>query len=150
MTQTDNAGDFVRILRVSYTKPMELSEDVDRNACLPPLPPIYLYSQMFLLKSRNYADLKRAISDWYNSEIERKDNNNVDSGSGGSGSGSGSVDINDSIAVAEPSTSKYETYSSTYHSNIFDYLQIQVSAIVVRNTVRIRQKPVGLWGEFQF
>lgn len=103
MTQTDTAGDFVRVLRVSYTKPLELSEDVDRNACLPPLPPIYLYSQMFLLKSRNYADLKKAISEWYNSEIERKDPNNVDSGSG---SGSGSVDINDSMAVAEPSTSK--------------------------------------------
>ncbi|CAG2170767.1 unnamed protein product [Oppiella nova] len=105
MTQTDQAGDFVRIFRVVYTKPFDVAEDIERSACLPPLPPIYLDSQMFLLKSRNYADLKKAISDWYNTEIVGKDSGNcVETGSGNSGSGSGSGEFTD--IVAEPSTSK--------------------------------------------
>ncbi|CAG2107539.1 unnamed protein product [Medioppia subpectinata] len=107
LTATDQAGDFVRIFRIAYTKPFDVSEDIERSACLPPLPPIYLYSRMFLLKSRNYADLKKVISDWYNTEIAGRvdgGNNCVDTVSGNSGSGSGSGEFTD--IVAEPSTSK--------------------------------------------
>ena len=126
LTQYDHAGDFVRIFRIAYTKPFEVSEDVDRTACLPPLPPIYLYSQLFLLKSRNYGDLKKVISDWYNSEIDRKDSNCLDTASGGSNSGSGSGEFSEIVAVAEPSTSKW-VHLEFNVSNWFDKLdQVQM------------------------
>ena len=99
MTHFEQAGDFIRVLRLAYSKPFHRmqnnnnemkgsSDQISSHSAstsmfsLPPgydqvinyQQPIYLSSKMFLLRPKNYSDLKRAINNWYNNiEIEIRD-----------------------------------------------------------------------------
>ncbi|CAG2179907.1 unnamed protein product, partial [Oppiella nova] len=42
MSVTRETGDFIRILRIAYTKPREVSADIPISSTLPPPPPVYL------------------------------------------------------------------------------------------------------------
>ncbi|CAG2167095.1 unnamed protein product, partial [Oppiella nova] len=56
-------GDFIRILRIMYTKPREVPEDIPISLTLPPPPPIYLEHRTFVLH-KDYSEIKRAINDF--------------------------------------------------------------------------------------
>ena len=61
MASIRSTGDFIRILRIAYTKPLELPPNIPLSLSLPPPPPIYLQCQTFLLL-KSYSEVKRNIS----------------------------------------------------------------------------------------
>ena len=60
---TRGGGDFIRILRIMYTKPREVPEDIPISLTLPPPPPIYLEHRTFVLH-KDYSEIKHAINDF--------------------------------------------------------------------------------------
>jgi hypothetical protein len=63
MASIRGTGDFIRILRIAYTKPHELPANVPLSLSLPPPPPVYLQCQTFLLL-KSYSEVKRNISEF--------------------------------------------------------------------------------------
>jgi len=47
MALSQNTDDFIRILRITYTKPPEIPDDIPQCAFQPPPPPIYLTYEDF-------------------------------------------------------------------------------------------------------
>ncbi|CAG2166541.1 unnamed protein product [Oppiella nova] len=54
-------GDFIRILRIAYTKPREVSADIPISSTLPPPPPVYLEHRVFALHM-DYSEIKCTIN----------------------------------------------------------------------------------------
>ncbi|CAG2115346.1 unnamed protein product [Medioppia subpectinata] len=63
MAITRDTGDFVRILRLVYTKPRELPSDIPISSTLPPPPPVYIGHRTFVVH-KGYGDVKRVISEF--------------------------------------------------------------------------------------
>ncbi|CAG2170349.1 unnamed protein product, partial [Oppiella nova] len=63
MSVTRGTGDFIRILRIAYTKPREVSADIPISSTLPPPPPVYLEHRVFVLH-KDYSEIKYAINDF--------------------------------------------------------------------------------------
>ncbi|CAG2180316.1 unnamed protein product, partial [Oppiella nova] len=63
MSVTRGTGDFIRILRIVYTKPREVSADIPISSTLPPPPPVYLEHRVFVLH-KDYSEIKYAINDF--------------------------------------------------------------------------------------
>ena len=59
MSTTRETGDFIRIMRIAYTKQKEGSA----NSSPPPTPPIHMDSQSFVLH-KSYSDGKRTVADF--------------------------------------------------------------------------------------
>jgi len=64
MSFTRDTGDYIRILRIAYTKPQEAPLDIPLSSTLPPPPPIYLKCETFSLKD-SYSEIKRKISEFF-------------------------------------------------------------------------------------
>ncbi|CAG2183129.1 unnamed protein product, partial [Oppiella nova] len=63
MSITRGTGDYIRFLRIAYTKPLEVSADIPISSTLPPPPPVYLEHRVFALH-KDYSDIKHAINDF--------------------------------------------------------------------------------------
>ena len=63
MSITRETGDFIRILRIAYTKPNDPPADIPMASTLPPPPPTYLESKVFVL-DKTYADVKKAVANF--------------------------------------------------------------------------------------
>ncbi|CAG2115730.1 unnamed protein product, partial [Medioppia subpectinata] len=63
MSITRDTGDFVRILRLVYTKPRELPSDIPISSTLPPPPPVYVEHRVFVVH-KGYGEVKRVISEF--------------------------------------------------------------------------------------
>jgi hypothetical protein len=63
MASIRGTGDFIRILRIAYTKPPELPSDIPLSLSLPPPPPVYLQCETFL-SLESYSEIKRNISEF--------------------------------------------------------------------------------------
>ncbi|CAG2164118.1 unnamed protein product [Oppiella nova] len=63
MSVTRETGNYVRFLRIAYTKPRDMSADILIDSTLPAPPPIYLKHQVFVLH-KDYSEIKNAINDF--------------------------------------------------------------------------------------
>ncbi len=60
-------GDYIRVFRLTYTKP--LTQEVEEpGAAIPQPSPVYLSTKLFLpyKKSDTISDIKQRLSDWVN------------------------------------------------------------------------------------
>ncbi|XP_054164386.1 uncharacterized protein LOC128962077 [Oppia nitens] len=65
MSAIRETGDYIRILRLAYTKPRDVPADIPESATLPPPPPVYLESRPFVLH-KSYSEVKRSVNEFMN------------------------------------------------------------------------------------
>ena len=63
MSIVRETGDYVRIMRIAYTKPRDPPEDIPVSSHLPPPPPVYLESRVFVLH-KSYSDVKKSVAEF--------------------------------------------------------------------------------------